>query len=128
MASQQEKLKNLQQAFVTADKDGDSLLTKDEFKEFVEIGYHKPCPPGMYENLCSHFQRQAAIGIDWNTARAVWLQAQKQPAKSPPPQNRAKSPTPQNGKTQSQQQTQTNIKKAFAECDKDGDGFLNKSE
>eukprot|EP01084_Bolivina_argentea_P266966 452999_1 len=25
-------------------------------------------------------------------------------------------------------QTQTNIKKAFAECDKDGDGFLNKSE
>eukprot|EP01084_Bolivina_argentea_P216208 367346_1 len=122
--NQASKLKKLQQDFITADKDGDSLLNKQEFKEFVEIGYQKQCPNGMYENLCKHFNRDADIGIDWNTARTVWLQAQggaNKRSKSPQP------PKPQNGTIQQQNPSQS-IKQAFIQCDKDGDGLLNKSE
>eukprot|EP01083_Nonionella_stella_P124505 375984_1 len=124
--TQAEKLKALQQAFVTADKDGDSLLSKTEFKEFVEIGYHKQCPPGMYESLCTHFSRDPNVGIDWNTARAVWVQAQgPSRSKSPPPppqQQSTANKAPMNGTVSS------NIKQAFIECDKDCDGLLNKEE
>ena len=76
----------------------------------------------MYENLCTHFSRDPSIGIDWSTARAVWLQAQ---SKSP----KAKSPSPpkqQNGTSSANASQQ--IKAAFIQCDKDADGFLNKQE
>eukprot|EP00486_Rosalina_sp_Unknown_P002912 CAMPEP_0201566378 /NCGR_PEP_ID=MMETSP0190_2-20130828/6114_1 /ASSEMBLY_ACC=CAM_ASM_000263 /TAXON_ID=37353 /ORGANISM="Rosalina sp." /LENGTH=708 /DNA_ID=CAMNT_0047985003 /DNA_START=31 /DNA_END=2157 /DNA_ORIENTATION=+ len=115
------KLKALQQAFITADKDGDSLLKEDEFKEFVEIGYQKQCPKDMYANLCRHFSKDPTIGIDWKTAREVWVQAQgKQKSPSPPKSQ-------QNGKSTSSNPSNV-IKQAFIQCDKDADGFLNKAE
>lgn len=75
----------------------------------------------MYANLCRHFQKDPTIGIDWKTAREVWVQAQgKSKSPSPPKQSQ------QNGKAQSNLSNQ--IKQAFIQCDKDADGFLNKAE
>mmetsp|Transcript_47423 Transcript_47423/g.76072 ORF Transcript_47423/g.76072 Transcript_47423/m.76072 type:complete len:722 (+) Transcript_47423:64-2229(+) len=131
MSTQASKLKELQQAFITADKDGDRLLNKVEFTQFVQIGYRKPCPDGMYENLCQHFNRDPTIGIDWNTARAVWQQAQKQssnPGKSPSPQQPTASPSPPKPQNGTIPNATSTIKQAFIQCDKDGDGLLNKAE
>ena len=77
------------------------------------------CPKDMYANLCRHFQKDPTIGIDWKTAREVWVQAQGK-SKSPSP------PKPQNGKSNANPSNQ--IKQAFIQCDKDADGFLNKAE
>eukprot|EP01084_Bolivina_argentea_P126162 223439_1 len=105
------KLRVLQQAFITADKDGDSLLNRQEFEEFVAIGYQKSLPNGIYENLCHHFNRDPNIGVDWNTARTVFIQAQRRPSSNT-----------------SQESSQEFLKQAFIQCDKDGDSLLNKAE
>ena len=41
MSHGQSPLQRLQQAFSTADEDGDDLLNKKEFEKFVFIGYRK---------------------------------------------------------------------------------------
>eukprot|EP01084_Bolivina_argentea_P126163 223440_1 len=101
------KLRVLQQAFITADKDGDSLLNRQEFEEFVAIGYQKSLPNGIYENLCHHFNRDPNIGIDWNTARTVFIQAQRRPSS--------------NTSQESSSNKKQFLKQAFIQCDKDGD-------
>ena len=78
----------------------------------------------MYSNLCRHFNRDPTTGIDWKTAREVWVQAQgQQKAKSPPPPKQN-----QNGKPPPTANPSHQIKQAFIACDKDGDGCLNKAE
>ena len=79
----------------------------------------------MYANLCRHFNRDPTIGIDWKTAREVWVQAQQgQQSKPPPPSKQLQN---QNGKSSISNPSHI-IKQAFIQCDKDADGFLNKAE
>eukprot|EP00484_Ammonia_sp_Unknown_P027724 CAMPEP_0197039940 /NCGR_PEP_ID=MMETSP1384-20130603/16700_1 /TAXON_ID=29189 /ORGANISM="Ammonia sp." /LENGTH=577 /DNA_ID=CAMNT_0042470615 /DNA_START=40 /DNA_END=1773 /DNA_ORIENTATION=+ len=73
--NQNAALLQLQQAFKTADKDSDQLLNRHEFAKFVEIGYGKQCPPSMYSSVCARFKCDPQLGINWNTAKAIFLQA-----------------------------------------------------
>eukprot|EP01083_Nonionella_stella_P199845 732494_1 len=73
----------LEEAFKSADQDNDDLLNKKEFTKFVEINYRKQCPPGMYESVCQRFKSDPAIGVNWNTAKTIYIQAnQKLKSKS----------------------------------------------
>ncbi len=88
---------------------------------------YQQCPDGMYDNLCNHFNRDPSIGIDWSTAKEVYLASQtnqsrkNQRAPSPSP-----APTPLN--TGGGSSRQKKIKQVFIQCDKDADGYLNKEE
>eukprot|EP01083_Nonionella_stella_P046496 124521_1 len=77
--TQERELKRLRDAFTTADKNDDDLLNSDEFMEFVEIAYHKQCPPQMYQTICARFKRDVLLGIDWNTAKTIYVQANNHP-------------------------------------------------
>jgi len=71
----QEQLKKLEETFKNADNDKNGLLNSSEFKEFITLAYNKPCPDGMYEYICNHYEKDLNSGIDWSIARDVWLQA-----------------------------------------------------
>ena len=85
-AAYQKKLDDLQKAFQNADTDKKGLLTEFSFKEFVQIGFKKECPDGMYGYLCSHYQVDPAQGLTWNTALTIWKES------NPPPKETTKSP------------------------------------
>merc|ERR1719295_825100 len=75
--AQNQNLKRIEDAFHTADQDGNSLLNKTEFQKFVSIAYRKSCPPSMYQSVCTRFNCNPSTGIDLNTAKNLFLTANK---------------------------------------------------
>ena len=92
-AAYQKKLVDLKQAFENADTDKTGRLTEVPFKQFVQIGFKKECPDGMYGYLCSHYQVDPAQGLTWNTALTIWKES------NPPPKETTKSPNGGKSKT-----------------------------